>query len=154
MKSYSIILIFLFVLNSCCTKKDCGVVINMPELYINFLNFEQEDYEDAKLYVVDNNTFLVLNEINIPPQTENKYIIFKPLSIENIEKYKEIAYIIATKTSNDTILNVDFLQTESKIKCNTCFLADGRADAIEFTNFSFYHNRKKISNKNYIIIEK
>lgn len=142
---------FLF-LNSCCTKKDCSITNNYPESYVKFSNFEPYDYINAKYYALDRNN-VAIDSTSFRITKSNNTFDFYDRRLP-VEELKNISIVFKTNFSNDTIYNIDFLLKESKVKCNTCFLADGRADVIDISNHSFYHKNIKYSGVSTIIISK
>ncbi len=147
---FFLILISFFCLNGCCTEKDCSRIVNRPEINISFSGFSDEELYSLEKLIVDKNTLEILATKHVNNPEYHSVLI----SVENnFTSLKDEFYVFVTDVSRDTIYNIQFTETYSKVKCNTCFLGDGRADVVTIHDFSYYYKGIKYTKSKLTIIK-
>lgn len=129
--------ILLLGINSCCTKKDCDNFKNGPDILVQLIGFSPLDIDNAQIILTNTN----FNKIDSTSILKSNFILntkFLPSYSEEILNIYNYAFIVKTDYSNDTIHSFNLTVSTNKIKCNTCFLADGRAEETEIQNFNYY----------------
>ena len=134
----------IFVLSSCCTKKDCEFNTT-PIIEIHF-----EETTNVSIFKADNN-FEILDTIidSRPTIIENIYINDYQLG----DNSHPINYIIKSNLKHDTISQIKFLMIGDDIDCNWCFpFGDGSAYQENFSNLEFRVNDSIIYNQTNITL--
>ena len=153
MKSILIIIVFSFLLCSCCTLKDCDQEFH-PEIHIRFDGFSLADLSKITVLVLDTNSLKAFDSISYSNDLNELTIYHWFLENKKIE-IKNYSYLIRTNASVDTINHIEYEKHSETIKCNICFpVGDGSATVITYSKFSFQHNRTKYMDNDTLIIKK
>ena len=147
--------IFIMLLqSSCCTKEQCLKIQSFPKAYVQFSNFDYYDLENSKMYVFDILNSSIIDSFDLNISTNETIDIFKTGNIFSVNDLKNFSFVFVTNITSDTIYDIDYDEHKYKIKCHTCFLANGKEEIEEIQNFTFYHQNIQYAHNDTIIINK
>lgn len=106
-------------MSACCSKVDCGLEYAPPTILITFEGYDETDFENYKIKVLDKNGTVV--------QSQNRLVYnFKDDIYDSMldnGSLKDFDYVIETDVSSDTIFNFSFDAVATESDCgNNCFL--------------------------------
>lgn len=120
----------VFLTYSCCTSKDCGYE-EYPSIKILLIDFPA--------IIIDNSTNQIIDSIHVDLNSSATFNSGISHTFDNDMRGK--TFIIKTnKPSIDTITNVIYEINTFMNNCNNCFLADGGAEATDYSNLQYTLN--------------
>lgn len=155
--------LFVTLLSACCTKKYCpefqfqsDFVLNAVYQGYTYLPTGEHELDNATLYHYTHNDNSLLYSKDIRNYKDTFNILFHytyGLSMETIRKTQDSYFVLSTLSTQDTI-HISFELEESKMKCNTCFLASDIRTIYTPKNFKAKYHNQNYALGNLIVIQK
>lgn len=151
---FSLAIFFLLTtISSCCGKKGCLPVQNIPNIYFKYIGYQPGygDLDKTMAYIVLNSNNSIVDSVDVSSFNNYFFESFYTHELELVNLLEKSYILINTNVSSDTLSAFNFNIKHDKRGCNSC---GKKTDIYTIQNFSFYHLDNQYFDGDTVIISK